>query len=145
MRFRIQAPNSLPRAIRVIGLDRAGDAAVRELAARGWMHTTFFPAVSPEGVLTDVSGRTTTVTHEVDAADLVVLVAGPGGGAHGAAIVGRACSDRRVMTTGFLVGAASAADREVAKTLAQLRPWSLMLVIARSDDYLDDMMTALRA
>jgi hypothetical protein len=30
-------------------------------------------------------------------------------------------------------------------TLAQLRPWSLMVVIAESDDYIDDMLTALRA
>jgi len=49
------------------------------------------------------------------------------------------------MTTGFVVDALGASDRELSKTLAQLRPWSLMVVIANSDEYLDDMMTALRA
>ena len=34
---------------------------------------------------------------------------------------------------------------ELSKTLAQLRPWSLMVVIANGDDYIEDMLTALRA
>jgi hypothetical protein len=29
--------------------------------------------------------------------------------------------------------------------LAQLRPWALMLVIANTDEYIDDMLAALRA
>jgi len=50
-----------------------------------------------------------------------------------------------VTTTGFVVGAASASQNALSKTLAQVRPWSLMVVIAHSDDYVEDMMTALRA
>jgi hypothetical protein len=144
-RFRVQAPNSLPRAIKVIALDPAGAAAVGRLAAAGWTHATFFSAVSPDGAVTDLAGAVSSVTQEVATADLVVLVAGPGGRAHGAAVAGEACSRRRVMTTGFVVGAAAASERELSATLAQLRPWSLMVVISSSDDYLDDMMTALRA
>lgn len=49
------------------------------------------------------------------------------------------------MTTGFVIGITSASESELSKTLAQLRPWSLMVVIAGSDDYIDDMMAALRA
>jgi hypothetical protein len=33
----------------------------------------------------------------------------------------------------------------LAKSLAQLRPWSLMVVIASAEDYIADMLTALRA
>jgi hypothetical protein len=33
----------------------------------------------------------------------------------------------------------------LSKTLSQLRPWSLMLVIASSVDYIEDMLIALRA
>lgn len=136
-RFRVQAPNSRPPAIRVIALDAAGEAVTTRLAAGGWEHAAFFAATSPDAAIG--------IVGEVDAADLVVLVAGPGGRAHAAAIVGQACSRRRVMTTGFLVGAASASESELSKTLVQLRPWSLMVVIANNDDYIDDMMTALRA
>lgn len=82
---------------------------------------------------------------EIDAADLVVLLAGPGGQAHAAPAVGHACRDRRVMTTGFIVGSGSATESAVSKTLAQVRPWSLMVVVANDEGYIDDMLRALRA
>jgi len=156
-RFRVQAPNSIPRAIKVIALDAAGEAVVRRLAGAVWNHATFFTAASsvePGGNLpratadeglTDLAGRSRSVTDEVDTADLVVLVAGPGGHAQAASLIGRACSLRRVTTTGFVVGVTSASQNALSKTLAQVRPWSLMVVIAHSDDYVEDMMTALRA
>ena len=147
-RFRVQAPNSTPRAIKVIALDAPGEAVVRRLAGIGWTHATFFTAASrgeSPDALSDLAGHTKNVTEEVDTADLVVLVAGPGGQAHAASLIGEACSRRHVMTTGFIVGVTSASEKALAKTLAQVRPWSLMVVIADNDDYIDDMMTALRA
>jgi len=158
-RFRVQAPNSTPRATKVIALDAAGEAVVRRLAGTGWEHATFFTVeargqpgdsgdpspASPNGALRDLAGRVRSVTDEVDTADLVILVAGPGGHAQAASLIGRSCSRRRVMTAGFIVGVTSASDGALSKTLAQVRPWSLMVVIAKSDDYIDDMMTALRA
>ena len=143
-RFRVQAPNSLPRAIAVVALDAAARAVVERLARADWRHATFLTALSTDGVH-ELAGRQRILTDDVAAADLVVMVAGPGGHAHAASLIGEACSQRRVMTTGFLVGASSASDAEVAKTLAQIRPWSLMVVIAQRDDYIDDMLTALRA
>ena len=143
-RFRVQAPNSTPRAIKMIALDAAGETVVRRVATAGWNHATFFIA-APGDELSDLDGHRRSVTGEVDTADLVVLVAGPGGDAGAAPAIGQACSLRRVMTTGFIVGAMSASEKALSKTLAQLRPWSLMVVIAESDDYIDDMMTALRA
>ena len=94
------------------------------------------------GGLTDARLRMARVP---EGADLVVLVAGPGGHAHAAAGIGQACGHFRVMTTGFIVGAASASEDALSKTLAQVRPWSLMVVIADGDEYIDDMLTALRA
>jgi len=145
-RFRVQTPNSLPRAIKVIALDRDGEAVVRRLVEAGWKHAAFLLAGdSRDAALRDLSGSTRALAAEVATADLVVLVAGPGGRAHTASTIGEACSRRRVMTTGFIVGASSASERDLSSTLAQLRPWSLMLVVASSDDYIDDMLTALRA
>jgi hypothetical protein len=143
-RFRVQAPNSLPRAIKVIALDAAAEAVVRRVANSNWTHATFLTALSPD-TARDLAGQTTSIRDEVDTADLVVLVAGPGGRADAAAAVGQACSAKRVMTTGFVVAAGSAPESEISRTLAQLRPWSLMVVIAKDDEYIDDMMTALRA
>ena len=73
------------------------------------------------------------------------MVASAGGHAQAAAIVGRACSTQRVTTTALVVGAIDAPGNALSKTLAQLRPWSLMVVIASDDDYIEDMLTALRA
>lgn len=133
--FRVQAPNSRPRAIKVVALDGAGEDVVRRLAAGSWTQATFFTAAT----------FTRNLADEVGAADLVVMVAGPGGNAEAAAVIGRACSDRRIMTTGLVVGARNASDEALSKTLSQLRPWSLMVVIADADNYIEDMLAALRA
>jgi hypothetical protein len=142
-RFRVQAPNSLPRAIAVVAVDPAGEEAVTRLASTGWAHATFLTAAG--GGLRDLAGQTRNIDDEISASDLVILVAGPGGQAHTVSPIGEACSLRRVTTTGFIVGASAASDSDLSRTLAQIRPWSLMVVLARNDDYIDDMLTALRA
>jgi hypothetical protein len=153
-RFRVQAANSTPRAIKVIAMDATSDDVVKELAERPWHHAMFFTASAISGGrsgaprsawLTDLGGGTADLIEEVDRADLVIMVASPGGHADKASLIGEACSHRRVMTTALVVSAGSASDEDLAKTLAQLRPWSLMVVIANADDYVEDMLTALRA
>jgi hypothetical protein len=153
-RFRIQAPNSTPRSIAVIAVDTTSDRVVRRLADGAWGHATFLtaahvdgpsPAPPAGGSLMDLTGQTADLVDQVDRADLVVMVASPGGHANAASLIGEACSQKRVMTTALVVSAAGASDEDVAKTLAQLRPWSLMVVIANDDDYIEDMLTALRA
>ena len=153
LRFRIQEPNARVRATSVIALDPASEPFVARLAEDRWNHATFLKspedvgAAGPdadEGWLTTFDGRRTRIREAVDSADQVIMVAAAGGRADAAALVGRACSDRRVTTTALIVGAGDAADADISKTLAQLRPWSLMVVIASRDDYVRDMMTALR-
>ena len=156
-RFRIDAPNSKPRAVKIIALDRGSEIVVRRLAQATWNRASFFTAsafagapapagsFSMTGWLSDIAGRTKDLIDEVGSADLVVMVATAGENASAAAIIGEACSAKRVNTTGLIVGGATASDEALAKTLSQLRPWSLMLVIANTDDYIEDMLTALRA
>ena len=156
-RFRIDAPNSKPRAIKIIALDRPSDRVVKRIAQASWNHASFFTAsafagapqpvggFSMTGWLSDVAGRTTDLINEVNTADLVVMVATAGENASAAAIIGETCSLKRVNTTGLIVAGPGTSDEALSKTLAQLRPWSLMLVIASADDYIEDMLTALRA
>jgi hypothetical protein len=134
-RFRVQAPNSKPRTVKIVALDTASEETVRRLAVASWNQASFYTAPA----------FTQDLQAAVADADLVVMVAGPGGHCAVAAEIGAACSERRVMTTALIVGAASTPDDELAKTLVQLRPWSLMVVIANADDYIQDMLTALRA
>jgi hypothetical protein len=153
LRFRVQAPNSLPRATTIISLDGQSGAFIRRLAESPWNHATFLeaPADDPpgdapasDGWVTDLAGHRRRIQDEVNQSDQVIMMAFAGGAAGGAAAIGRACSLRRVTTTAFILGTHGVSDRDLARTLARLRPWSLMVVIAASDDYVTDMMTALR-
>jgi hypothetical protein len=50
-----------------------------------------------------------------------------------------------VMTMALIIGSEQHSDEELAKTLAALRPYASMLVIANGDEYIEEMLTALRA
>jgi hypothetical protein len=155
-RFRIGAPNSQPRAVKVIALDRPSEAAIKQLSGPQWEHATFLTASSFDsalrseaftvnGWLSDLAGRTKNLVDEIGSADLVVMVATAGEDAQAAAIIGDACLAKRVMTTVLVLGSAGQSDEALAGSLAMLRPYAGMLVIARSDDYIADMLVALRA
>jgi hypothetical protein len=155
-RFRVDAPNFMPRRVKVVALDRASEAVVASLAGRHWNNASFLTApafaeappergFSMQGWLADITGRTRDLIGEIDGADLVVMVAAAGENAQAAALIGEACSIRRVSTTGLILSGPSVTDDMLSKTLAQLRPWSLMLVIAEGEDYIEDMLRALRA
>jgi hypothetical protein len=155
-RFRIDAPNAKPKRVKVIALDRPSEAVVKRLAQKSWNGASFFTAsafagalpagsFSMQGWLSDLAGRTKNLIDEVNTADLVVMVATAGENAQAAALIGEACSLERITTTGLILGGASASDEMLSKTLSQMRPWSLMLVIASAVDYIEDMLVALRA
>jgi hypothetical protein len=154
-RFRIDAPNSKQRTVKVIALDQPSERVIKELAQRTWNRATFFTASafggaprkgeSFAGWLSDLAGRTKDLIDEVDTADLVVMVAAAGESAQAASIIGEACSVKRVMTTALVLGSSDVPDEALSKTLAHLRPWALMLVIASAEEYIADMLTALRA
>ena len=113
-RFRVQTPPDTNRAVKVIDLDSATDRDIKRLIA------------------------------EIDGADLVLMLISAGGNAEAAATIGEACSARRVMTHTVIVRAASATDEALSKTLAQVRPWSLMVVVVNGDDYVDDILKSFR-
>ena len=113
-RFRIQAPPETNRAVKVIDLDSATRGDITRLIA------------------------------EIDGADLVLMLVSAGGNAEAAATIGEACSARRVMTHTVIVRASSATDEALSKTLAQVRPWSLMVVVVNDDDYVDDILRSFR-
>lgn len=134
-RFRIPAPASVSRLVNVIAIDPSCDDVVARLAEGSWSDVMFFPAAA----VADRIGRVVD-----DVVDLVVMVVSAGADASAAALVGRACSDRRVHTATFIVGASRAGDEALLKTLEQVRPWSLMVVIAGDDGYVEDILRSFR-
>jgi len=159
-RFRIDRPNSQPRAVKVIALDARSERIVKELAQGQWQRASFLTAsafsgapqpprqgerFSMGGWLNDLAGRTKDLVDEVNTADLVVMVASAGESAAAAAIIGEACNVKHVMTTALILGGANTSDETLSKMPAQLRPHVMMLVISSADEYVKDMLTALRA
>jgi len=155
-RFRIDAPNSKPRAVKVIALDRQSARAIKQLSEPPWRNATFLTASSFDsalrneaftvsGWLSDLAGRTKNLIEEVGSADLLVMVATAGEDAQAASIIGDACLANRVMTTVLVLGSEAHTEEALARSLATLRPYARMLVIAKSDDYIADMLMALRA
>jgi hypothetical protein len=176
-KFRIDRPNSRPRAVKVIALDAPSERVVKELARASWQSASFLTAstfsgtprrgepFSMGGWLNDLAGRTKNLVDEIDNADLVVMVAAAGESAAAAAIIGEACNVKHVMTTALILNPPpcppreeqimfppslageemEGADEALSKMLAQLRPHVMMLVIASADEYIKDMLTALRA
>ena len=156
--FRVNYPNSLPRAIKIVGLDPAGTAMVRRLAAQqDWRNATFFASVSadwdpkrPWGTpihasLVDLSGQPRDLVEEIGAANLVVMIATAGETAEAAALIAEVCSLKRVMITGLLLATDESSDAAVARTLKALRPYAPMLVVSGEQDYVAAMLAALRA
>src|SRR4051794_26917715 len=83
--------------------------------------------------------------EEVASADLVVMVSHAGTSAEAASVIGDACAARKVMTMALVIGSEQRSDEELSKTLAALRPYASMLVIASGDEYIEEMLAALRA
>jgi hypothetical protein len=156
-RFRINDPNSLPRAVKVIALDSASEKVVQRLAQGPWQRASFFPSLQFDGGppggagwsmkawLRDLAGRTKGLVDEIASADLVVMVASAGTNAEAATVIGEACAARKVMTTGLIIDSQAKSDEDLSRTLASLRPHAAMLVIAADDDYIEAMLAALRA
>ena len=95
--------------------------------------------------LSDLAGRTKALVEEVASADLVVMVAGAGSGAEAASIIGE--SLHRAQGHDHRAGhrKRQSTDEEISKTVAGLRPYASMLVIANGDEYIEEMLAALRA
>jgi hypothetical protein len=156
-RFRIDYPNSQPRVVKVIALDQASENVVKRVAEGSWQRASFFASPkfdgSPRGGenwsmqawLSDLAGRTKALVDEVNSADLMVMVSSAGTGAQAAAVIGEACAVRKVMTMALVIGSEQRSNEELSKTLAALRPYASMLVIANGDEYIEEMLSALRA
>ena len=156
-RFRINYPNSKPRVVKVIALDEPSEAVVKRLAEGKWQRASFFTALKFDGAprsgegwsmkawLSDLAGRTEDLVDEVSTADLVVMVASAGTKAEAAARHRRGL--RRAQGDDHRADhrQRDKSDEELSKTLASLRPYASMLVIASNDDYIEEMLVALRA
>jgi hypothetical protein len=156
-RYRVQYPNSSPRNIKVVALDEPSKALVDEVSRQPWNRASFFTSLSFEGAsprpedssikawLSDIAGHTKDLIAEINEADFVVMVANAGEDAQGASLIGEACQARNVTTIGLIVQSPETTEEDLSRTLGHMRPFAKMLVIATGRDYIEVMLTALRA
>ena len=130
--------------------DEPGSGRVSGVRAMELPHWPLASAAGGEGWsmqawLGDLAGRTKALVEEVASADLVVMVSSAGTSPQAAAVIGEACAVRKVMTMALIIGSEERSNDELSKTLATLRPYASMLVIASGDEYIEEMLSALRA
>ena len=137
-RFRIDKPNSRPRVVHVVALDGASETVVATLARAEWNRASFF-------TFGEIATDATRFREAIDPADVVVMVATAGERVPDVSAIGEACSQRRITTTGLILADPTTPTEALSAALAAMRPWMLMLVIASTVDYIEDMLRALRA
>ena len=133
-KFRVDPGAIVTRRVRVVALDAASEALVSRLSAGQWTNVTFVRHH-------ELASR---APDDIAAADLVVMIAQAGSDASASASVGRACSNMRTHTATFIVRSASATDEGLSRTLAKVRPWSLMVVVASDEAYVEDVLRSFR-
>jgi hypothetical protein len=158
-RFRVPYPNSKPRAIKVIALDREAGQVVEEVSRTTATHAQFFKSMTfprAPGVaggdgnrlkawLDDVAGHAKDLVDEIDSADSVVVIANAGADAAGASLVGETCQLRHKSMVGVVLRTPSTSDEGLSRTLLGLRPYTVMLVVISGPEYVEEMLTAMRA
>lgn len=157
-KYRIQYPNSKTRAVKVIALDPASAGIVDELSKQPWNGATFFRALSfsadsepgktnagLNAWLNDLAGRTLDLVGEVASSDFVVVVSAAGEDARSVSVIADACNLHHKTMVALVVPREGATDADVSASMAHLRPFARMLVIAHDADYITAMLTALRA
>jgi hypothetical protein len=153
-RFRIDAPIAPARAARVVGLDNGAASVVRRVAMREWASARFFVceglalgaenggSASPDSLLLrDVDGAPALLSQELTRADVVFMIATGDSGAACAWALGRACTERGVMTAGLVLGDGYETDDAVAA----LRPHARVLLPTADESDVIELLTALRA
>lgn len=156
--FRIPYPNSRPRAAKIIALDAVSAAIVDTIAKSQWNGAAFFSSLSfesgkapggtAEGVeawLNDLAGRAMDLYTEIAGADFVVVITAAGEDARAVTVIADACRAHNKTLVGLIVPQQGAGDSHVAVSLDHLRPHTRMLVVASGTDYVEAMLTALRA
>jgi hypothetical protein len=159
-RFRIDDANGGQRAVKVMALDRHSEPVVRRLAEGRWSGASFYTAsafapapaldapmqFSMGSWLNDLAGRSKHLIDELNTADLVAMVATAGEDQQQvASVIGEACSTQGVTMIAFVLTNASTPREALSRTLMQLRPWTVMLVMAASEEAIAEALSALRA
>lgn len=123
---------------------------IERISGKGWDGAHFLTyqaptsgadATEPDAILRFPDGRAARLSDELDGADVAVMIATADRGAEAASIIGVACAVRGIMTAGLVVGNSERLDAAVTA----LRPYASVLVVSADEDYVPEILAALRA
>src|SRR6185436_9064785 len=126
-RFRLDAPNSLARRIKIIALDRAAEDVIRRLAQQRWNAASFMTTAGRQSSraigdwLSDLAGERLNLLDQIGAADLVVTVSSAGASTDDAGVIAEACGVHRVMMTALVIDPECAPAASLLETMMPLR------------------------
>jgi hypothetical protein len=154
-RFRINRPNSRPRATVAIALDARGAAALTALKDRPWNGAKFLryggpsgasrhlPSLRIDATVQDEAGNKLSLMKELAGVDTVIMLTATDA-AEAAEIIGNACAARGIAATGLVLAPEEGAEA-LGRIVTVLRPHTAMLVVSSSEDYVAEMLSALRS
>lgn len=142
--YRIDRPNSVGRASKVLALDEPAVDILRELAGYDWQGAEFV-AVGQDDCrrITAETEQHSSLTEALNGADVVVMVVTSATNPDQVDRVGRYCSDNRVMTTGFVLD--EPGNPALKPILIAVRSCVVSLVLETDRDSLIECLRALRA
>jgi cell division GTPase FtsZ len=146
---RIQAPNSKPRTIAVVGLGAGGAAVARELSRERQpnveVHVLAKSAAGADAVAAIQAGGGD-LQRDLMAADMIFIVACKGDDASLAPVVGRIAHSRNHPVTALYVVPPEAPLTDAEdETLRALRTTAEMLVVVSDESYVPAMIATLAA
>lgn len=145
---RIQAPNSRPRSIAMVGLGEGGAAIARRMKEEGLgsldVRVFASPRVPAADALASIKSNGDDLHRALQEADMIFVVASRGDDVGLAPVVARIARDRGVQVTAiYLVPSSEAATGAEDENLKMLRAGVHMLVVATDETYVAAMIAAL--
>jgi len=146
---RIQAPNSTPRTLALVGLGSGGAAVAREVAHEGNAQLDVHVLAKSAGggdALAAIQAGGGDLHRDLMRADMIFLVACRGDDASLAPVVSRIAHSRNHPVTAlYIVPPGEAAEAAEDETLRALRSGVEMLVVVSDRSYVPAMIHALAA
>lgn len=143
---RIQAPNSKPRSIALVGLGAGGAAIARRISGEGiaQLDVHVFTSASGNDALADIKSGGEDLQRALGSADMIFIVTSRGDDVGLAPVVSRvAHSCNHPVTALYIVPPEAALSEEEDNTLKTLRSGVEILVVVSDESYVAAMIAAL--
>jgi cell division GTPase FtsZ len=143
---RIQAPNSKPRSIALVGLGQGGAAVARRVSGAGiaQLDVHVFTSASGSDALADIKSGGEDLERMLGSADMIFIVTTRGDDVGLAPVVSRVAHSRNHPVTAlYIVPPEEALSEAEDNTLKTLRAGVEMLVVVSDESYVAAMVAAL--